>query len=286
MVNVVCPYCKLPLMKGGSFYECKDHGLFPVENGIPIFIKDADDSNSAYFQKHWEDASKNKYPPSKLYAASFFLSIPKIDYNGKIILDGGCGDGIHLYWLRQKFPKSILYGVDISKPALNKLRNMVNDINVSCASIDLLPFGDNTFDVVFSYGVIAYTSNPAKSFAELCRVTKEGGYIGVWFYPKPGFIGSLILKSVRKMATKNSTIANILANLIVPFLYILPTSSGVNLSNATWEECKEVVLVNIAPRNLWYPTEGEIIQLFKQENIKIQHIDKDQKITIWGIKGA
>jgi len=285
-MNFKCPYCKNKLeIIGDSFLECKEHGKFQVIDNIPIFFEINLNEDTKYFQEHWKNVDIEEYPKSKIDVAKIFLSSLEINYNEKRILDAGCGDGVHLYYLNKYFPRSKLFGIDISKPALFKAQHNIKNSTLCCASVDEIPFKNNYFDISFSYGVLAYTPNPQKSFEEMCRVTKEGGYIGVWFYAKPNFINNLFLKTVRSLSSCcKKKLVNILANIIVPFLYILPIASKINLSNATWEECREIVLVNIAPENLWYPKEEDVISFFRNNNIEILNISKDDKITIWGIK--
>jgi hypothetical protein len=67
----------------------------------------------------------------------------------------------------------------------------------------------------------------------------------------------------------------------MPFL---PTQSKLNLKNATWSQCLEIVLVNIAPKQLYFPETAEIEEWFRINNITILEIDHDNPITIWGRK--
>ena len=114
---------------------------------------------------------------------------------------------------------------------------------------------------------------------------KIGGKLGLWIYPKNksffGFIFSLI-----RFITKNSNdiIKLRIADLIVPFLYFLKTRSGLNLSNATYYECREVVMVNIAPEELFFFNKEEIIKWCIDNNLKIDFEDDKYPITIWGTK--
>jgi len=177
------------------------------------------------------------------------------------------------------------FGVDISVPALLTAAHRNNHATFIIASADELPFEDGIFDTAFSYGVLAYTSSPPRSFAEMVRVTKRGGLIGVWFYPKPSGVPDLVLKTVRylvKVAPR--LIVDFVANAIVPFLGLLPTASGVSLRTATWEQCREVVLVNIAPEQLWYPSDEEVLQLFRHEGIDVISSEHAPRVTIWGVK--
>src|SRR5690349_21709502 len=59
------------------------------------------------------------------------------------------------------------------------------------ADAEALPFGDNEFDAVLStYGVM-FTPNQDRAAAELIRVCKRGGKIGMANWTPEGFIGQL-----------------------------------------------------------------------------------------------
>lgn len=50
------------------------------------------------------------------------------------------------------------------------------------ADAEHLPYGDNTFDLVYSWGVIHHSPDTFKCLQELIRVTKPGGTIKVMIY--------------------------------------------------------------------------------------------------------
>ena len=148
-----------------------------------------------------------------------------------------------------------------------------------------LPFKDTQFDVVFSFGVLAYTEYPFLSFTELCRITRPGGYIGIWVYPKIGGLGGVLLAFVRKICHLTGSIGcRLIADVIVPFLGFLPTRSKLSLANASWRQCREVVLVNIALSQLYYPEPSEVEDWFVKNNVKIISRDDTAPITLWGEK--
>lgn len=278
-----CPYCKNKL----NGLSCEKHGTFQTIDDIPIFIKETEHIEFDYFQKHWKDLVREPYPTSKFQTAEVFLEhIDSTTQHGKI-LDAGCGDGLQMRLLSDKLDNdtNTIYGIDISIPALQKTKYNNPQAVALCADIMHLPFPDNYFDIVFTYGVIAITSDPKRAFEELCRVAKKGAKIGTWFYPKPNMFLYFLLKSVRKLATCcNKRLLGLVADMIVPFLYILPTASKINLSNASWKECKEIVMVNIAPENLWLPTEEEILQLYEDNGIDVEYVSSENKILVWGTK--
>lgn len=205
------------------------------------------------------------------------------------MLDAGCGDGMHAISLEQDpiAKKADYYGLDISFEALRIAQGRLKNANSEFVHGDVgkLPFKDESFDAVFSFGVLAYTEDPQKSFQELLRVLKPGGLVGVWIYPKTNSLGFKVFNLVRKLCKavgRNGT--NFIANCIVPFLSFLPTSSNLNLSNSTWKQCREIVLVNIAPKYLEFFTRDEIRAWFKNEKVRVSADDDDMPISIWGFK--
>lgn len=244
------------------------------------------------FENHWEKNKSEQIPASKKKVAFQFLApllnSPKTE-KPLVILDAGCGDGVHLDVILENeiYSKAKLaIGLDMAWSALylSKQRHQSNYAYVK-GDVGKLPFESNTFDYVFSFGVLAYTDIPFKSFGELYRVAKPGGKIGIWIYPKKEGITSALFSMVRNLCSLFGPKAiKQLANLIVPFLGILPTRSNISLKNATWKQCREIVLVNIAPKQLVFPTESEVENWFIKKNISIILKDDKSPITLWGEK--
>ncbi len=286
--ELCCPVCKGPLSQdqANSGCVCKDHGLFPIRDNIVSFAGSDD------FDEHWQDNYTEAIPAAKIAVANEFLAPLLTHMNkereGMKILDGGCGDGIHCKLLEDLLNRDqIYYGVDISQSALMAARTRIagDHTHFIQADIGKLPFRDSYFDCSFSFGVLAYTDNPFHSFKELVRVTRPGGMIGIWIYPRQSGLGGMLFNIIRsfcRLTGKAGT--QFLANLIVPFLGLLPTRSKMSLANSSWKQCKEIVMVNIAPTQLFFPEQSEILAWFKQMNITVVHNPEDNLITLWGIK--
>ena len=59
------------------------------------------------------------------------------------------------------------------------------------ADAEALPFADGSFDVVLSTFGVMFTPNQGKAAAELTRVVREGGRVGLANWTPDGFIGQL-----------------------------------------------------------------------------------------------
>jgi ubiquinone/menaquinone biosynthesis C-methylase UbiE len=258
---------------------------FSEKSGIKSFT----DAN--HFDTHWEENYTPEIPEAKIHVAKTFLKPIQETFQESSerheILDVGCGDGIHVYAL-QEMPANIgMHGIDISLAGLlaAQKRDTKNRWSFVHGDAGQLPYKNEVFDASFSFGVLAYTDNPERSFSEMVRVTKKGGIVGVWIYPKSTGVSGFLFNTVRawcKLTGKLGT--HLAANLITPFIGLLPTRSKLTLSNASWKQCKEVVMVNIAPKQLQFYTEKEVLQWFVSNNLEPIEDQKDYPITIWGRK--
>lgn len=282
-----CPKCKADLKFEGSEVICSKHCRFSVVKEIYNFT----DMND--FDNHWNENTSKVSPEQKVKVAGKFLSPVKEYLNCRQsvnVLDAGCGDGIHIEALNSfDFSCELdLYGLDISSLALLAARKKFLGCSTFLkASVDNMPFKREVFDVVYSYGVIGYTDDPAKSFKEMCRVTKVGGLVGIWLFPKKTGILGLTFQVVRYLCgIFPEWLNSFIVNLIVPFLVLLPTNSKVSLLNSSWKQCREVVMVNILPKNLFFPGKNEILDWFYSNDIEVIRNNNDDDIenTVWGTK--
>lgn len=86
------------------------------------------------------------------------------------ILDAGCGDGRYSIYLSELGCKNIT-AVDL----FDKLPQ--DNLSYQKASVDELPFANDSFDFVFSNSVIFYVDPPSIALAEFHRVIKPGGLV-------------------------------------------------------------------------------------------------------------
>jgi len=107
------------------------------------------------------------------------------------LLDLACGKGLFLKELELSNYKLDLYGVDISKVAIDKAKNIVN-ANLQQADGENLPFENNSFDRIICLGGLEYFQDPVRGASEASRVLKKDG-IAVFFVPNLMFLGYIWL---------------------------------------------------------------------------------------------
>ena len=111
------------------------------------------------------------------------------DLSNKNVLEVGCGLGSHSQALAERGCK--LTSIDLASKSIEvtsrrlKLRNL--KANVIKADCEKLPFDDNTFDYIWSWGVIHHTTNTHQAANEISRVLKPGGELGIMVYNNNSF---------------------------------------------------------------------------------------------------
>ncbi|MBC8043267.1 MAG: class I SAM-dependent methyltransferase, partial [Rhizobacter sp.] len=108
------------------------------------------------------------------------------NFAGKRLLEIGCGLGTDL--LQFARAGAITTGVDLTEEsvALAKKRFELYGVpgDFQVADAEKLPFAADSFDAVYSFGVLHHTPDTQKAIDEVYRVLKPGGKIVIMLYHK------------------------------------------------------------------------------------------------------
>lgn len=100
------------------------------------------------------------------------------------ILDAGCGDGVDLANLGRRDGVEVV-GVELSdggcRASLERSLALPTT-HVVQADLCQLPFGDDSFDFVYSYGVLHHLPSPKDGVQELVRVLKPARRVAAYVY--------------------------------------------------------------------------------------------------------
>jgi ubiquinone/menaquinone biosynthesis C-methylase UbiE len=154
-------------------------------------------------KEYWNRAScGTEYIQAKKYTKDYFQEVERHRYHvepeifafaqfsrwhSKKVLEVGIGAGTDfVQWVRSG---AYAYGIDLTQEAvLNTQKRLAlegltaREVKVSDA--ECLPYADNMFDLVYSWGVIHHSPDTELCLAEIIRVTKPGGTIKVMVYNK------------------------------------------------------------------------------------------------------
>ncbi len=109
---------------------------------------------------------------------------------GRDVLEIGVGMGTdHMQFARAG---ARLHGIDLTERGVELVRRRLalerlsSDLRV--ADAEALPFSDDAFDVVYSWGVLHHTPDTRCAIAEAIRVAKPGGRICIMVYSRHSWV--------------------------------------------------------------------------------------------------
>ncbi len=110
---------------------------------------------------------------------------------GKRLLEVGVGAGTDFVnWVRAGADAT---GVDLTEAGVGLTRERLQleglKAEVRVADAESLPFEDETFDIVYSWGVLMCSPDTARAVKEVHRVLKPGGRAIVLLYHHPSWVG-------------------------------------------------------------------------------------------------
>lgn len=121
-------------------------------------------SKKNYYEKAGEGSSDINHPAME--------KLKELSKNSLDILDMGCGEGTRLAKIADN--KTSVYGIDISKKAIEIAKKKYPKFNFFVGNLEKLPFSDEKFDLVYSAFVFEHLDNPEKVIKEGIRVLKKG----------------------------------------------------------------------------------------------------------------
>ena len=198
---IVCPSCNGLLREENRFLVCENCGKrYPVKDNIPFFAEDQfDKETSDKFGFSW-----NKFPDIYKKEKEDFLNwiypVKEEFFKDKVVLDAGCGNGLHAK-MASEFGAKIVFGIDLSSAVNAAKRNIKGHKNIQIlqGNIYSLPFKKNTFDYVYSIGVIQHLPEREKAIERLASVVNKGGALSLWVYGYEGtFFVRTFIEPIRK----------------------------------------------------------------------------------------
>lgn len=107
-------------------------------------------------------------------------------FRGKKLLEIGCGLGTDL--LQFARGGAVVTGVDLTPRSIELVKRRFDlyrvKVEALVADAEHLPFADESFDVVYSFGVLHHTPDTQQAVNEVYRVLKRGGSIIIMLYHK------------------------------------------------------------------------------------------------------
>jgi SAM-dependent methyltransferase len=126
-----------------------------------------------------------------------------IDFQGKRVLEIGLGQGADSEQIIRR--GAIWSGLDLSPESITRvetrlrLRRLPYE-RLACGNARSMPFADNSFDMVFSHGVLHHIPDVLEVQKEIARVLKPGGRLIMMLYARRSLNYLLSIAVVRRLA--------------------------------------------------------------------------------------
>lgn len=179
-----CLSCRGRLSSSPAGYVCSDCGRsFPLERGIVRFVAPENYADSFGFQWQRYDRTQLDDATCTISEVDFIrkTGLTRQDLEGKLVLDVGCGMGRFAEVVTRWGARVV--GIDLSAAAEVAARNLKEREFVAFqADVFDLPFAPETFDLIYSLGVLHHTPDCEQAVKVLPHYLKPGGKLAVWLY--------------------------------------------------------------------------------------------------------
>ncbi|MGH9321223.1 MAG: class I SAM-dependent methyltransferase [Vicinamibacteria bacterium] len=157
------------------------HTLEDVRQYWNEYVNDIEVTNLPVGSSEFFDALE-RYRYDKIDYLRSYVDFPR--YRGKKVLEIGCGAGIDLMQFARA--GALVSARDLTENAVDLTkRNLAREGysgDIRQGNAEALDFAEDTFDVVYSHGVLHHTVDTEKSISEVHRVLKPGGEAVVMLY--------------------------------------------------------------------------------------------------------
>jgi 2-polyprenyl-3-methyl-5-hydroxy-6-metoxy-1,4-benzoquinol methylase len=158
---------------------------FPVADGVPRLLPEPATADSlsrrtqALFGDEWQ-----RFPELLAVHADifrwYFEGDGGVAWAGLRVLDAGCGMGRWLHFARERGARIV--GMDVSAAVDVAARRAGAEADFVQADLRQPPFAPQSFDLVYSLGVVHHVADPAAAVRSLAKLVRPGGTLRLYVY--------------------------------------------------------------------------------------------------------
>jgi SAM-dependent methyltransferase len=179
-----CNSCNTPLEQQDSGYRCPSCGrTFPVVRGVARFVEPHSYADSFGYQWNRYATTQLDRSGGKESEKDFMVrtGLRREEFKDKLVLDVGCGMG-RFAEVATRWGATVV-GIDLSTAVERAVQNLADRKFLGFQADGFhLPFAPESFDSIYSVGVLHHTPNCEEAFKSLPGYLKPGGTIAIWLY--------------------------------------------------------------------------------------------------------
>ena len=179
-----CLKCQSELRRQADALVCPNCSeRYPIVKGVPRFVDQQFYTGSFGFQWLKHNTTQLDDENSKRSEKDFVLKtrLTPEDLRGQLVLDVGCGMGRYADVATRWGARVV--GIDLSQ-AVEAAASNLGDRDAAILQADAfsLPFAPESFDYIYSLGVLHHTPDCERAVKGLARFLKPEGTLVVWLY--------------------------------------------------------------------------------------------------------
>ncbi|MGH9353514.1 MAG: methyltransferase domain-containing protein [Terriglobia bacterium] len=259
---LACPDCRASLRLEAD--ECHDGEIlagnlicagcgkaFAVRGGIPRFVPG--DAYASTFSFEWKKWTRTQFDTAsrRLSEATFVVSTGKLleTLAGRVVFDAGCGSGRFMDVVARVGAEVV--GVDMSFAIEAAYQNLsaLRQCHFVQADLMHLPFKPQSFDFVYSIGVLPFTPNTKAAFLSVLGAVAPGGSIAIWVYPR-----RRLADTFRHFPDRVNEVIGQDANFSLPLRWqrlVRPFAGLIDWTLETSSDAQRLVTTRLPPRLLY-----------------------------------
>lgn len=262
--RLICPECEAELRTSDGVVACGAcERSFPVVEGVPRFVAQEHLASFGLQWNRYEVAHDDEDRATFQAKTGFLLS----ELAGQRVLDAGCGGGRYCKVAAEA--GALVTGADHSS-AVEKASQLCGDLeSVRLVQADLkrLPFEPESFDLVFSIGVMHHDADTRAVFDAVSKMVRPGGRMAVWLYRRNTWPQEVLNSFLRRRTTRWAP------EKLEPWCRFGAFWGGIPLLKQTLSK-----VVNFSTHPVW---ENRVCDNFDWYAPEFQHHHSTEELTAW-----
>ncbi len=196
--RLICPECKTELRIADRAVACGAcERSYQVIEGIPRFVEQQHLASFGLQWNRYEVAHDDEDRATFQAKTGFSLN----ELAGQRVLDAGCGGGRYCRVAAEA--GALVTGADHSS-AVEKASQLCGhreSVKLVQADLKRLPFEPESFDLVFSIGVMHHDTETRPVFDAVSKMVRPGGRMAVWLYRRNTWPQEVLNSFLRRRTT-------------------------------------------------------------------------------------